>query len=764
MLQATHREAVSSMTRSRRPIYFNDKTGSIQVYADLPIVQQFHQQLPNYARTPLVPLDDVAKKLGVKQVFVKDEGNRLGLPAFKILGASWGSCRAIIARTGIPTDSPLENIAQAAQRESIVLFTASAGNHGRALAAMARILGVQARIYVPRTVNDEAIRLISSEGAKVTVSEKDYDGAMGEAWNEASKTEGGLFVQDTAFEGYEDIPKWIVEGYSTLLFETEEQLREQKLRANLVVTPVGVGSLAHAVVRHCKSSARNCAVMSVEPDTAACLYQSLVIGKPTPVLTTKTTMEGMNCGTLSSTVFKDLQRGVDASATISDYESHQAIQYLSSKSLNSGPCGGAALAALWRLAESTDRPAWLTEDAVVVILSTEGLREYDIPLDVSSDNPVELTQILTTINSSNPDLSEAVGGGETAIANYIDAWLQHRGMESHWIEAQSGRPSVVGVLRGSGSGKSLMINGHIDTVSLSTYNSGDPLSGELRNGRIYGRGCLDMKAGVAAGMAAMARIASSGSRPNGDVVLAAVSDEENLSKGTEAVLSAGWRADAALVTEPTSQDIVTSHKGFIWFEIDVLGVAAHGSLPNEGVDAILLAGYLQIALLDYAKTMPSNTRMGQASLHGGRIVGGEEASSYPAKCTVTVEFRTIPSQSPASIAVDLDHLLSGISSKVPQFRYNAPRVTFSRPPSGLDNDDYFVQAFVSSVSKTLGSAPAPTGRAFWCDAGLLNQAGIPSIVYGPKGEGLHAKKEWVSASSIDDVTNVLETAIRDFCQ
>ncbi|KAF3037878.1 hypothetical protein E8E11_005104 [Didymella keratinophila] len=751
------------MAQSRRPIYLNDKTGSIQVDADLSNVQRFHQQLPNYARTPLIPLDDVAKKLGVKHVFVKDESNRLGLPAFKILGASWGSCRAIIARTGIPTDSPLEKIAQVAQQEGVVLFTASAGNHGRALAAMARILGVQARIYVPRTVNDEAIRLISSEGAKVTVSRKNYDGAMCEAWDEASNTEGGLFVQDTAFEGYEDIPMWIVEGYSTLLSEAEEQLREQHLKANLLVTPVGVGSLAHAVVRYCKSDGRKCAVMSVEPDTAACLYQSLLYGKPTPVSTTKTTMEGMNCGTLSSTVFQDLQRGVDASVTVSDYESHQAIQYLSNNSINSGPCGGAALAALWQLAESTDRPVWLSENAVVAILSTEGTREYEVPFDVTSDDPVELTQILTRINSSNPDLSEAAGAGETAIANYINAWLQHRGMESHWIEAQPGRPSVVGVLRGSGSGKSLMINGHIDTVSLSTHTSGDPLSGELKDGRIYGRGCLDMKAGIAAGMAAMARIASSGSRPEGDVILAAVSDEEKLSKGTEAVLTAGWKADAALVTEPTSQDIVTSHKGFVWFEIDVLGVAAHGSL-QEGVDAILLAGYLQTALLDYARTMPWDPRLGQASLHGGRIVGGEEPSSYPAFCTLTIEFSTVPTQSSKSLAADLDNLLSSIARKIPQFRYNTPRITFSRPPSGLADENAFVQTFISSVSRTLGDTPAPAGRGFWCDAGLLNEAGIPSIVFGPKGEGLHAEEEWVSASSIHDVTDVLETTIQDLCQ
>ncbi|KAF1363461.1 putative diaminopropionate ammonia-lyase [Lizonia empirigonia] len=477
------------MAPSRRPIFFKDKTGPIEVDADLSAVHQFHRQLPKYVQTPLISLDDAAKRLKVKSVFVKDESSRLGLPAFKILGASWGSCRAIIAKTGIPTDSPLDKIALAAQKEGIVLFTASAGNHGRALAVMARILGIQACIYVPRTVNAEAIRLISSEGAKVTVSKKDYDGAMIEAWDAASTTQGGLFVQDTAFDSYEEIPKWIVEGYSTLLSEAEEQLQEQGLKASLVITPVGVGSLAHAVVRHCKSRDRKCAVMSVEPDTAACLYKSLVAGKSTPVVTTKTTMEGMNCGTLSSTVFKDLQTGVDASATISDYESHEAIQYLAERSVNSGPCGGAALAALWRLADFPKRPGWLHEDAVILILSTEGLREYEVPMDVSSDDAVGLTQILKTINSSEPDLSRAAGAGGTSIANYINAWLEHRGLESNWVKAQSGRSPVDGV-------------------------------------------CLGTEADVATELAAMAKMASSGNRPNGDVTLTAIADEEKLSEGT----------------------------------------------------------------------------------------------------------------------------------------------------------------------------------------------------------------------------------------
>lgn len=186
---------------------------------------------------------------------------------------------------------------------------------------------------------------------------------------------------------------------------------------------------------------------------------------------------------------------------------------------------------------------WLTDDSVVVIFSTEGLRDYETPLDTSIDDPVELTQLLTTINSSNPDLSQAAGAGETAIANYINGWLQYRGMEANWVEPECGRPSVVGVLRGSGDGKKLMLNGHIDTVSLATRTPGDPLSGELKGGRIYGRGCLYMKARVAAAMAAMAKVASSTVKLRGDLILTSVADEESLSKGTEAVLQAGWQAD-----------------------------------------------------------------------------------------------------------------------------------------------------------------------------------------------------------------------------
>lgn len=376
------------MAEGGMPVLFNPTT-SVSAETDISVVQRFHAQLPSFKPTPLVPLAEVANQLGVKSVFVKDESSRLGLPSFKILGASWGAYRAIAAKFGLPDDAPFDSVASAAREGLVTLFAASEGNHGRALAATARMLGVQANIYLPSSVHEAAITHIASEGAKVTVSELDYDGAMMEAFADSKATPGGLFVQDTSFDGYEQIPRWIVQGYSTLLAEVREQLAKQGLEHDLIVSPVGVGSLCHAVVRHSKSSERHCAVLAVEPDTAPCLYESLRSGHLVTVPTAHTIMEGLNCGKVSLDAFDDLKAGVDAAATVSDHESHEALQYLSSRGIRSGPCGAATLAALRRLAEVNPRPAWFNQDSVIVIINTEGPREYAAPSpNVVVDNAV----------------------------------------------------------------------------------------------------------------------------------------------------------------------------------------------------------------------------------------------------------------------------------------------------------------------------------------------------------------------------------------
>ncbi|KAJ5156633.1 hypothetical protein N7492_009436 [Penicillium capsulatum] len=749
---------------SRRPIYINpDAAHAHSSRSQVPGVRDFHQSLPKYAPTPLVPLPELATELGVKAIFVKDESNRLGLPAFKILGASWGCFRAVARHLGVSATGQvsLQEVSAEAQKTDITLVTATEGNHGRAVAFMARLLGIRAQVFVPRMTVESVRAHIASEGAAVSIVQGNYDHAVQEASNYASRDDA-LLIQDTAFEGYEDVPAWIVEGYATMMAEAEEQVSQHELSTSMMVTPVGVGSLAHAVVKHCKS--RNTSVVAVEPDSAPCLSASLRAGKPVTVNTIPTIMDGMNCGTVSATAWPDLQRLVDACVSISCWESHCAVQYLQSKSVPVGPCGGASLAAIRRIAEEI--PSLLNRDSVVVLLATEGAREYTLPRDVSPEDSVDLTQALTQINSSNPTLSVSDGAGESEIAAYIETWFAHRDIEHHRVESVTGRPSVIGILRGSGEGKSLMFNGHIDTVSISSYDENlDPLSGSLgmKDGQqvVFGRGSLDMKGGLAAALSALATIKASGTAPSGDIIVAAVSDEEDASQGTRDILAAGWRADAAVVPEPTNGAIATAHKGFVWVEVDILGVAAHGSNPSAGVDAIIQAGWFLRALEQYR--LPVDDVLGQASMHCGLIRGGEEPSSYPGKCTLTIEFRTVPVQTEQSILASLSSMLQTIAKEDPRFKYNKPRVTMSRPSAKMASEHPLVRTAVVCAKPVYGCEPTVVSVPFWCDAAFLAEAGIPSIVLGPSGAGLHSREEWVEVQSLQQMQALFVDLTRAYC-
>jgi diaminopropionate ammonia-lyase family len=752
---------------SRRPIYINAAAATERCEdSQAAAVTKFHQSLPNYSPTPLVSLPDLAADLGVRAVFVKDESNRFGLPSFKVLGASWGCFRAVAQQLGLSPTASLDEVSTGAKASAITLVAATEGNHGRAVAFMARLLGIDVQIFVPRSMDERTRGFIVGEGACLVVSPGCYDQAVLEASDRANKLPDALLIQDTAFEGYESVPAWIVEGYTTLMNEAEQQVAQLGLTASVMVTPVGVGSLAHAVARHCKSRMSPVSVIAVEPDSAPCLSESLYAGKSITVETSSTIMDGMNCGTVSTTAWPDLQRLVDACVTVSSSESHEAVQYLTSKSVPAGPCGGASLAALCRLAAEQSAPLLLHKDSVVVLLSTEGARQYQTPRDVSVENVVGLTQLLTQINSSNPTLSVSDGVGESEIADYLSAWFAHRDIEFHRVESIAGRPSIVGVLRGTGGGKSLMFNGHLDTVSLSSYEA-DPLSGALdvKDGKevVFGRGSLDMKGGVAAALAALSSIKASGQIPRGDIIIAAVSDEEDASQGTQDILAAGWRADAAVVAEPTMKTIATAHKGFVWVEVDILGVAAHGSDPSAGLDAILHAGWFLRALDQYQAKLPVDDLLGQASMHCGLIRGGEEPSSYPGKCTVTVEFRTVPAQTKESIISDISAMLQAITLENPRFQYATPRATMSRPTQKLATDHPLVEKAVECGATVFGSKPIVQSVPFWCDAALLGQAGIPSIIFGPAGAGLHSKEEWVEVQSLQEMEKVFARLARDFC-
>ncbi|KAK0392793.1 hypothetical protein NLU13_2288 [Sarocladium strictum] len=751
------------MSSARRPVHFNPAakpwTVPNSTGADLPM--KFHQGLPGYNVTPLISLDQVAEECGVGAVYLKDESSRLSLPSFKILGASWGVFRAISREHGIPLDAGLQDAREAVQGRGVTLFAATDGNHGRAVARMGSLLGVAVEIHVPCCMHKDTIDFIESEGATVVKSAGGYEAAIQSALQRSREQPGGILIQDTAFEGYEDIPGWIVEGYSTMLRELDDQIGSRHV--DLVITPVGVGSFAQAVVSHFKSASHPTAsILTVEPDTAACLWKSLRNEQPVLVETTPTNMAGMDCGAVSSIAWPLLKYGVDASLTVSDHEAHEAVQRLVSLGVEAGPCGASPLAALRRLSESDRTRLGLTRDSTVVLLCTEGARQYEAPRDVSFDDPVALTQALVRIDSSSPTLGSTPGPGETAIALYIKAWLEHRDIESYIVEPTKGRPSVVGVVRGTGGGKSLILNGHIDTVTCQGYDD-DPLSGHIADGRLYGRGAADMKAGVAAAMVALINAKASGLR--GDVIFMGVADEEDASLGTQQVLDAGWTADAAIVSEPVNVEIISEHLGFVWVEVNIHGAAAHGSRPDLGVDAICKAGHFLVALEKYGHDITHRTHEPGAmagSVHASLINGGEEPSSYPACCTVTIERRATSTESPYTVLQEIEQILSRVASQVRDFKYNV-RVTFSRPSFAIARDDPFLRLVQQHVGEALGHDAVVRGERFWTDCALLAEKGIKALLWGPAGGGLHAKEEWVDVRSVQVVAKTLGDVAREYC-
>ena len=547
-----------------------------------------------------------------------------------------------------------------------------------------------------------------------------------------------------------------------MMREIDEQM--QGRNADLVIAPVGVGSFAQAVVSHFKSPERGSTkVMTVEADTAPCLYKSLAHGSSVSLpFTVPTIMAGLNCGTLSTTAWPVLRAGVDASSTVSDFEAYEACGILGSAGISAGPCGAAPLAALRRLTAADQDALGLGPSSVVVLLCTEGEKEYSTPRSVAFDDPVALCQALVRIDSAVPGTGAARGPGEVEIARYIASWLEHRGIETHWIEPTKGRPSIVGVVRGTGGGKSLMLNGHIDTVTNASYE-GDPLSGIIKDGKLYGRGAADMKCGVAAILAAL--VEAKRKPLKGDVIFTGVADEEDVSIGTEQVLAAGWRADAAIVCEPSNEDLVVGHKGFVWLEAEIHGRAAHGSRFDLGVDAIRNAGYFLVELDKFAGRLedgPDHPLLGSPSVHASMVKGGEEPASYPAKCSITIERRTVAGETDEQVYSEIDGLLQAAAQQTTGFEYTL-RTTFSRQPFEISQDHPLVSLVSAQLKGVSGKKPVLRAEAFWTDCALIDGVGMPVVMYGPHGEGLHSKEEWVDVDSIGFVASSLMAITRAFC-
>jgi acetylornithine deacetylase len=374
-------------------------------------------------------------------------------------------------------------------------------------------------------------------------------------------------------------------------------------------------------------------------------------------------------------------------------------------------------------------------------------------------NPEILLRDLVTIDSTNPDLVHGAVG-EAEIAAFIAHWLEDAGLEVHLHESAPDRPNVVAIARGSGGGKTLLLNGHMDTVGVGGMSRAH--QPEVRGGSLYGRGAYDMKGGVAACMLAAAAARQLALR--GDVIFSAVVDEEFAGLGTMTVAQ-HYRADGAIVAEPTQLQLIVAHKGFVWLEVETQGVAAHGSRPDLGVDAILKMGGVLAgleALQQSLQARPTHPRLGCASLHASLIQGGQELSTYPERCLLSIERRTLPGETPASVEAEIQATLQQQGQIDPAF-HAVLRTGLSRSPLETPEDAAVVQAVSHAGASVLGRPPELAGVAYWTDAATLWAAGIPSVLFGPSGGGAHAVEEWVELDSVTACAEVyLETA-RRFC-
>lgn len=381
------------------------------------------------------------------------------------------------------------------------------------------------------------------------------------------------------------------------------------------------------------------------------------------------------------------------------------------------------------------------------------------------DKVVELLKQLIAVDSVNPSLVPGAKG-EAEVARTIAAAMRAIGLDVDIQEAAPNRPNVVGTLEGTTAGRSLMLCGHIDTVGVAGMTA--PFEPVERGGRVHGRGSQDMKSGVAAMIDAARVIAESGGLAAGKIVVACVVDEEHASIGADALITR-WRADGAVVTEPTDLQVAIAHKGFEWVEIETEGRAAHGSRPREGRDAIRLMARVLTGLDEIDRGLqarPPHPLLGTASLHASLIEGGRELSSYPDRCHLQMERRTVPGEAPGAALSEIEGLMTRLRHDDPDFKGIA-RPMFARPPYEIAADHDLPLAMMKAhrtAAPMHSGTVAPIGMSFWTDAAVLGDAGIPSILYGPVGAGLHSTEEWVDVASVLTCRDALVALARDWCR
>jgi len=384
-----------------------------------------------------------------------------------------------------------------------------------------------------------------------------------------------------------------------------------------------------------------------------------------------------------------------------------------------------------------------------------------MPPSIDRDYTTRVCQELVRINSINPTLVPGAPG-ESEVAEYTAKTLAALGLEVERHEPEPGRVSITGRLRGSGGGKSLMLNAHYDTVGIDGMP--EPFSGAVRDGRLYGRGAFDMKGSLAASIGAVKALVHARTPRRGDVVVAAVADEEYGSLGTADLLTR-VRTDGAIVTEPTALNACLAHKGYLWIEVVTEGRAAHGSKFESGLDANMRMGWF-LAELDglerELRARPAHPLVGPPSLHAALLSGGSGLSTYAAKCTLQIERRTVPGETEAQVMAELGAIVARLTQRDPTFHATA-RASFARDPFEVARDAGLVRTHADAFRSALGRAPVVVGDTPWMDSALTSGAGIETMVFGPGGAGAHADQEWVDVDSMIDCAAVLAATAQAWC-
>ncbi len=368
---------------------------------------------------------------------------------------------------------------------------------------------------------------------------------------------------------------------------------------------------------------------------------------------------------------------------------------------------------------------------------------------------------LVRINSINPTLAPGAPG-EKEIATFIAESLRGCGLTVETLEPAPGRTSVLGRLAGAGGGRSLMLHGHCDTVDVAGME--EPFSGATRDGKLYGRGAYDMKGSLAACMAAAKALKDSGTHLRGDVLVAAVADEEYGSLGTRDML-ARVKVDGAIVTEPTGLEICLAHKGYLWIQVETAGRAAHGSKFELGIDANMKMGHFLAKLSELERDLRSRAPhplVGPPSLHAAMLSGGAGLSTYAASSTVQIERRTVPGETEAQATAEIQAIVDRLAAQDADFHATV-RPFFVRNPFEVPASARIVKAVDGAAARVRGCPAIHIGDSPWMDAALLQAAGVETVVCGAAGAGAHSDVEWVDVESVVKLAEILAEAAADYC-